>query len=129
MNAKDAQLKVLQDIRQTFFRKLICKDLKGVSNTLHRNFIFTHADARTQTADEFIDQFIVNNHLTVKRMDWSDQKFVGTECVVMVTSVCVIELMIDGICVVQTERFTEVYVRENEAWQLLTIHATFHKND
>ncbi len=111
--------------RNEFYYALITKHSMVVEGCLHEQFLFTHADAMVQDRSQFIAAFTLNENLIFKNLDRSEEKVAITGNTALITAVIRIHIIAEGVPVTHHERFTEVYVQQDETWKLLAIHATF----
>ncbi len=115
----------LTETRDNFYGSLITRQVAAAAACLHKNFLFTHADALVQYRDKFIVEFLLNKDLLMKSIATADEELVITGDTAMITAAVEVNIIARGVPITHHERFTEIYVKQSDSWKLLTIHGTF----
>jgi hypothetical protein len=129
-----AQIKTTTAMQQTVIQlhSIIMKAIKDkngmpLHESLKNNFIFTSATAELWSKDKFINGFALNLSLQFSEFAPQDQQVIIDDNTAVLTALVHIKIVrsVGAAPEELWERTTETYVKQQGAWKLLALQATF----
>lgn len=121
-NDESATEQFVLRLHEKKFQWMTKKQLDSLNNILDARVVYVHSNGWQQNKKEIIDDLksgkLVMNHVTV--IEAKARVYKGA---VIINGKGKFDVMVDGKAVVLDLLYTEVYVRKNAGWLLVTRHA------
>jgi hypothetical protein len=122
INDESATEQFVLRLHETKFQWMTKKQLDSLNNILDPRVVYVHSNGWQQNKKEIIDDLksgkLVMNNVTV-----TEAKARVYKGAVIINGKGKFDVMVDGKAVVLDLLYTEVYVRKNAGWLLVTRHA------
>ncbi|HEY8958885.1 nuclear transport factor 2 family protein [Chitinophaga sp.] len=114
-------------LHRTIMEAVKNKNGAPLHESLKNDFIFTSATAELWNKDKFINGFALNPSLQFPEFAPQDQQVIINDNTAVLTALVHIKIIRGTVAAPDElwERTTETYVKEQGAWKLLALQATF----
>ncbi len=111
------------DLDRKRMRAMAAKDVETLENLLADDLVYTHSSARVDTKRSLI-QAMVSGATVYTSVKPSDVKAQDLGDTVVLTGIAHIEVVSNGTPNAFGVRFTDVYTRRDDRWQMVTWQST-----
>lgn len=111
------------DLDRKRMRAMAAKDVETLENLLADDLVYTHSSARVDTKRSLI-QAMVSGATVYTSVKPSDVKAQDLGDTVVLTGIAHIEVVSNGTPNAFGVRFTDVYIRRDDRWQMVTWQST-----
>lgn len=111
------------DLDRKRMRAMAAKDVETLENLLADDLVYTHSSARVDTKRNLI-QAMVSGATVYTSVKPSDVKAQDLGDTVVLTGIAHIEVVSNGTPNAFGVRFTDVYTRRDDRWQMVTWQST-----
>ena len=115
--------RAIMDLDRKRMRAMAAKDVETLENLLADDLIYTHSSARVDTKRSLI-QAMVSGKTVYTSVKPSDVKAQDLGDTVVLTGIAHIEVVSNGTPNAFGVRFTDVYTRRDDRWQMVTWQST-----
>ncbi len=115
--------RAILDLDRKRMRAMAAKDVETLENLLADDLIYTHSSARVDTKRSLI-QAMVSGKTVYTSVKPSDVKAQDLGDTVVLTGIAHIEVVSNGTPNAFGVRFTDVYTRRDDRWQMVTWQST-----
>ena len=115
--------RAIMDLDRKRMRAMAAKDVETLESLLADDLIYTHSSARLDTKRSLI-QAMVSGTTVYTGVKPSDVKAQDLGDTVVLTGIAHIEVVSNGTPIAFGVRFTDVYTRRDDRWQMVTWQST-----
>lgn len=115
--------RAIMDLDRKRMRAMAAKDVETLENLLADDLVYTHSSARLDTKRSLI-QAMVSGATVYTSVKPSDVKAQDLGDTVVLTGIAHIEVVSNGTPNAFGVRFTDVYTRRDDRWQMVTWQST-----
>jgi hypothetical protein len=124
---KTTPMQMVIKLHRTIMKAVKDKNGAPLYESLKNDFIFTSATAELWSKDKFINGFALNPSLQFPEFEPQDQQVIINGNTAVLTALVHIKIIRNAGAAPEElwERTTETYVKQQGAWKLLALQATF----